>query len=185
MGVGRGELWRRPGLTLLPLVLLRIFWNVPKALIAGQLGSAPPGDLALCLDHLACAGALFALSAGSLIHTSISIVSKRFGRPIAAILLMAVLNAVPIVGPFQNLVVIDVILSISARVLIFISAVRLRIKEPDLKRPLSVLSRIAGMVARMVPPILIVQFAIYVNAIVRSTVLLGFDGFDPRGVDAA
>ena len=37
----------------------------------------------------------------------------RIGTPIAAILLMAVLNAVLMVGPFRNLVVIDVILFIA------------------------------------------------------------------------
>jgi hypothetical protein len=38
---------------------------------------------------------------------------QRFGTPNAAILLMAILNAVLIVGPFRNLVVIDVILFIA------------------------------------------------------------------------
>ena len=60
---------------------------------------------------------------------------------------MAVLNAVLIVGPFQNLIVIDVILFISAYVLIFISAVRLRVTDPDLKRPFRVPLGTGGMVA--------------------------------------
>ena len=56
---------------------------------------------------------LHATSAECLSPGSISIVSTHFGTPIAAILLMAILNAALIVGPFPNLVVIDVILFIA------------------------------------------------------------------------
>lgn len=41
----------------------------------------------------------------------------------------------------------------------------------------------AGGVGIIVPPIFIVLFMVYVNATERSTVLLGFDGFDVLGVD--
>ena len=165
------------------------FVEIGKALGGSALGiallaSALLGNLALYLDYLASgARPLFAISADGLFPRSISIVSKRFGTPVAAIVLMAVLNAVLIVGPFQNLIVIDVILFISAYVLIFISAVVLRVKEPDLKRPFRVPFGTAGMVAMIIPPILIVLFTIYVNAIDRSTVLLGLDGFNLLGVD--
>jgi amino acid transporter len=164
-----------PGLTLILLILLPIFWSLPMALL---------GNLALCLDYLASgARPLFAIAADGLFPRSIATVSKRFGTPIAAILLMAVLNAVLIVGLFRNLVVIDVILFISAYVLIFISAVRLRLKEPDLKRPFRVPCGTAGMVAMVVPPVLIVVFTIYVNAIDRSTELFGFTGFKLLGAN--
>jgi amino acid transporter len=155
-----------------------------SALGAALLASALLGNLALYLDYLASgARPLFALSADGLFPKSISIVSKRFGTPIAAILLMAVLNAILIIGPFQNLVVIDVILFTSSYVLIFISAVRLRTKDPDLKRPFRVPFGTAGMIAMIVPPILIVVFTIYVNAIDRSTTILGITGFRFLGVD--
>jgi len=165
------------------------FVEIGKALGGSALGvallaSALLGNLALYLDYLASgARPLFAIAADGLFPKSISRVSKRFGTPVAAILLMAALNAVLVVGPFQNLVVIDVILFISAYVLIFISAVRLRIKEPELKRPFRVPLGTAGMVAMVIPPILIVIFTIYVNAIDRSTVLLGFNGFRVFGVN--
>jgi amino acid transporter len=155
-----------------------------SALGVALLASALLGNLALYLDYLASgARPLFAIAADGLFPRSISIVSKRFGTPIAAILLMAVLNAVLIVGPFQNLVVIDVILFISAYVLIFISAVLLRVKEPDLKRPFRVPFGTPGMVAMVIPPILIVLFTIYVNAVDRSTEIFGFTGFSLLGVD--
>jgi len=167
-----------PGLTLLLLILLPAFWSLPMALIAGELGSAPLGNRARFLDALVSgARSLFAISADGLFPKSISILGKRCGTPIAAILLMAVLNAVLIVGPFRNLVVIDVIL--------FIAVVCLRIKEPHLKRPFRVPFGTAGMVAMVVPPILIVLFTIYVNAIDCSVALLGFDGFDLLGDAAA
>ena len=126
---------------------------------------------------------MFALSADGLFPKSISRVSKRFGTPIAAILLMAVLNAILVIGPFQNLVVIDVILFTSSYVLIFISAARLRTREPGLKRPFRVPFGTAGMVAMIIPPIAIVLFTIYVNAIDRSTTIFGVTGFRFLGLD--
>ena len=165
------------------------FVEIGKALGGSALGvallaSALLGNLALYLDYLASgARPLFAIAADGLFPRSIARVSGRFGTPIAAILLMAALNAVLIVGPFQNLVVIDVILFISAYVLIFVSAVRLRVTEPDLKRPFRVPLGTKGMIAMVVPPILIVAFTIYVNAIDRSTELFGTTGFKLLGQD--
>jgi amino acid transporter len=155
-----------------------------SALGVALLASALLGNLALYLDYLASgARPLFAIAADGLFPKSISIVSKRFGTPVAAILLMAALNAVLIVGPFQNLIVIDVILFISAYVLIFLSAVRLRVTDPDLKRPFRVPLGTGGMIAMVIPPIAIVVFTIYVNAIDRSTELLGVTGFTLLGQD--
>jgi len=148
------------------------------------LASALLGNLALYLDYLASgARPLFALSADGLFPKSISRVSKRFGTPIAAILLMAFVNAILVIGPFQNLVVIDVILFTSSYVLIFIAAARLRAREPGLKRPFRVPFGTAGMVAMIVPPIAIVFFTIYVNAIDRSTTIFGVTGFRVLGLD--
>jgi amino acid transporter len=76
-----------------------------------------------------------------------------------------------------------VILFISAYVLIFVSAVRLRVTEPDLKRPFRVPLGTRGMIAMVIPPILIVAFTIYVNAIDRSTELFGVTGFKLFGQD--
>ena len=155
-----------------------------SALGYALLGSALLGNLALYLDYLASgARPLFAIAQDGLFPKGISHVSRRWGTPVAAIVLMAVVNAVLVVGPFQKLVVIDVILFISAYVLIFVSAVRLRVKEPDLKRPFRVPLGTGGMVAMVIPPILIVIFTIYVNAIDRSTELFGVTGFKLLGQD--
>jgi amino acid transporter len=148
------------------------------------LGSALLGNLALYLDYLASgARPLFAISADGLFPKGISKVSKRWGTPIAAIILMACLNAVLIIGPFRHLVVIDVMLFISSYIPMFIAAVRLRVKEPGLKRPFRVPGGAAGLTAIIIPPILIALFTIYVNAIDRSTKLLGTTGFKVLGVN--
>jgi amino acid transporter len=155
-----------------------------SALGVALLASALLGNLALYLDYLASgARPLFALSADRLVPRGISYASKRWRTPIVAIVLMAVLNAILTVGPFQKLVVIDVILFTSSYVLIFISAVRLRRTEPDLKRPFRVRTNTLGMALMAIPPILIVLFTIYVNAIDRSTFVLGWSGFKVLGVN--
>jgi amino acid transporter len=154
-----------------------------SALGVALLASALLGNLALYLDYLASgARPLFALSADGLFPKSVSGVSRRYGTPIAAIVLMAALNAVLIIGPFRNLVVIDVILFISSYAVIFVAAVRLRSREPGLKRPFRVPFGTTGMAAMVVPPILIVFFTIYVNAIDHSTSIFGLKSFDLLGL---
>jgi amino acid transporter len=155
-----------------------------SALGAALLASALLGNLALYLDYLASgARPLFAIAADGLFPKSVARISSRYGTPVGAIIVMALINAVLVIGPFQNLVVIDVILFASAYVFIYVAAVRLRIKEPGLKRPFRVPLGTAGMTAMVIPPILVVVFTIYVSAIDRSTVLFGFDGFRLLGVD--
>jgi len=155
-----------------------------SALGAAMLASALLGNLALYLDYLASgARPLFAIAADGLFPKSVARISSRYGTPVGAIIVMALINAVLVIGPFQNLVVIDVILFASAYVFIYVAAVRLRIKEPGLKRPFRVPLGTAGMTAMVIPPILVVVFTIYVSAIDRSTVLFGFDGFRLLGMD--
>ena len=154
-----------------------------SALGMAMLASAMLGNLALYLDYLASgARPWFAISEDGLFPKSISRVSRRYGTPIAAILLMAVVNAVLIIGPFRSLVVIDVMLFISAYVLIFISAIHLRLREPNLRRPFRVPLGTVGMMALVTPPILIVIFTIYFNAIDQSTFLFGTEGLDVLGI---
>jgi len=165
------------------------FIEIGQALGGPLLGlallvSALIGNLALYLDYLASgARPLFALAEDGLFPKSIGQISTRFGTPVAAIILMAILNAVLVIGPFQNLVVIDVMVYISSYVVIFIAAVRLRIKEPNLRRPFRIPLGTTGMIAMVIPPILIVLFTIYLNTIDRGTVLFGVDGFNLLGLD--
>jgi len=148
------------------------------------LGAALFGNLALFLDSLATgARPLFALAEDGLFPRSISRVSGRFGTPVAAIVLMAAINAVLVLGPFSNLVVIDVMLFASAYVLMFVAAVRLRIREPGLKRRFRIPLGTAGMVAMVTPPILIAIVLLYVTLIDRSVAVFGFSGFNLAGLD--
>jgi amino acid transporter len=155
-----------------------------SSLAAAMMASALLGNLALYLDYLA-AGArpLFAIASDGLFPRSVAAVSGRFGTPAAAIILMAAVNAVLVIGPFRNLVVIDVMLFTSAYVLIYISAVRLRIKEPGLRRPFRIPLGTRGLIAMVSAPVLIALFTLYVNAVDRSEVLFGIDGFQVLGVD--
>ena len=165
------------------------FVEIGKALGGSALGvallaSALLGNLALYLDYLASgARPLFAIAADGLFPKSVARVSGRFGTPIVAILVMAIINAILIIGKFANLVTIDVILFISSYLLIFISAVRLRVTEPGLKRPFRVPVGTWGMALMVVPPIAIIFFTIYVNAIDRSTEWFGTTGFRLLGQD--
>ncbi len=155
-----------------------------SALGVAMMASALLGNLALYLDYLASgARPLFALASDRLFPKSVAKVSSRFGTPIVAILLMAAVNAVLIIGSFQKLVVIEVLMFTSAYVLIYVSAIRLRIKEPGLKRPFRIPLGTTGLVALLTPPILIVAFIMYVTAIDRSEVLFGIDGFQLLGLD--
>ena len=63
-----------------------------------------------------------------------------------------------------------------------LSAVRLRMKEPGLRRPFRVPFGTAGMIAMIIPPIAIVLFTIYVNAIDTSTEIFGIKEFKLLGV---
>ena len=109
--------------------------------------------------------------------------SKRYGTPAAAILLVALVNAILVIGPFQSLVVIDVMLLVCAYTVIFVSAVRLRVREPALERPFRIPLGTLGMIAMIIPPIALVLLTLYLSAIDRSVVMLGSSGFSVFGID--
>lgn len=149
-----------------------------------MLASALVANLSAYLDYLASgARPLFAFAEDGLFPKWIARVSPRFGTPVGAILLMAAINAVLVLGPFRNLIVIDVLLFTSAYLLIFIAAVRLRVREPQLRRRFRVPLGTAGMTAMVFPPIIIVLLLIYLTAIDRSIEILGTTGFSLLGMD--
>ena len=154
------------------------------ALGLAMLASALVANLSAYLDYLASGSRpLFAFAEDGLFPRSIARVSARFGTPVGAILLTAGINAVLVLGPFRNLIVIDVLLFTSAYLLIFIAAVRLRIKEPKLRRRFRIPLGTAGVTAMVIPPIVIVLLLIYLTAIDRSTEILGTTGFSLLGMD--
>ncbi len=147
------------------------------------LAAALVGNLALYLDYMgSSARPLFALADDGFFPKFISHISPRFGTPVRAILLVALVNSVLIIGPFQNLVIIDVILMISAYALIFIAAVRLRMKEPDLKRPFRIPLGTIGVAVLVVSPLSLIGLMLYLTLLDQSVVFLGITGFDIFGV---
>ena len=148
------------------------------------LASAVLGNLALYLDYMASgARPLQALADDGLFPPIISRVSKRFGTPIAAIALVASVNAVLIAGPFQSLVIIDVMLMVCSYAVIFIAAVHLRRSDPDLHRPFKIPLGTRGLAALIIPPLCLVVFMLYITLFDRSVSLFGSQGITLFGQD--
>lgn len=90
-------------------------------------------------------------------------VNKRFGTPHVAIICMAAVNLILCQYGFDTLVVIDVFLVMFAEMLILISVIVLRKKEPDLTRPYKIPFGIKGLTAFCIPPIVICIIALFTN----------------------
>jgi amino acid transporter len=105
----------------------------------------------------------FALAEDNLAPKALVKCSKDRGVPYIAVLSLGVFALIACMFPFEVIVVVDVILFISAYVLIFISAIILRIKEPDLERPFKVPLKTMGFIAMCIPPILIAFIAMFIN----------------------
>ena len=118
------------------------------------------GNFALFLAFLA-AGARpsYVLSKDKLAPRFLSKTHKKFGTPWAAILLMAAVDAVLVRWGFETLIVIDVFLLMLAHITIYISAIRLRVNEPDLPRPFRVGLNTPAFIAMCAVPIVVAAFA--------------------------
>ena len=118
------------------------------------------GNFALFLAFLA-AGArpAFVLSRDKLLPGFLGKTSKKYGTPYAAILLMAGVDALLVRWGFATLIVIDVFLLMLAHITIYISAVRLRVKEPDLPRPFKIPLGTVGLAVMCAVPITVAVLA--------------------------
>jgi amino acid transporter len=118
------------------------------------------GNFALFLAFLG-AGARpsYTLAKDKLAPRFLSRTHKKFGTPYAAIILMAVIDVILVRSGFSTLIVIDVFLLMLAHITIYISAIRLRVKEPDLERPYKVGLGTPAFVAMCVVPIAVAVFA--------------------------
>jgi len=105
----------------------------------------------------------FALADDNLAPKALVKCSKDRGVPYIAVLSLGVFSLIACMFPFDVIVVVDVILFISAYVLIFISACILRIKEPGLERPFKIPLGTRGFIALCIPPILIAFLALFIN----------------------
>jgi amino acid transporter len=112
------------------------------------------GNFALFIAFLA-AGARpsYVLSKDKLLPKFLGKTSKKYGTPWASILLMAAVDAVLVRWGFSKLIVIDVFLLMLAHITIYVSAVRLRVKEPDMPRPFKVKLGTAAFTAMCAVPV--------------------------------
>ena len=155
-----------------------------NALGHALLASVVLGNLTLYLDYMASgARPLQKLAADGLLPKPLEVFNNRFGTPVVALLLIAGVNAVLVIGPFQSLVIIDVLLMVASYALIFIAAVRLRAKEPSLVRPFTIPGGTCTLVILIVPPLCLIAFMISITITDQSVVLWGLDRFNFLGLE--
>ena len=147
------------------------------------LASVVLGNLALYLDYMASgARPLQKLAADGLLPRPLALVSGRFSTPVVALLLIAGVNAVLVIGPFQSLVIIDVLLMVASYALIFVAAVRLRVREPALVRPFRIPGGTYALAMLIIPPLCLIAFMMSITITDQSVVLWGLDGFNLMGI---
>ena len=165
------------------------FVDVGRALGGTALGhallaSVVLGNLALYLDYMASgARPLQKLAADGLLPKPLEVLHNRFGTPVVALLLIAGVNAILVIGPFQSLVIIDVLLMVASYALIFVAAVRLRAKEPSLIRPFIIPGGTYTLVIVIVPPLCLIAFMMSITITDQSVSLWGLDRFNLLGLE--
>ena len=98
-------------------------------------------------------------------------------------LVIAGVNAVLVIGPFQNLVIIDVLLMVASYALIFIAAVRLRMREPGLVRPFKIPGGTCMLAILIIPPLCLIAFMMSITITDHSVSLWGLDRFNLLGLE--
>ena len=165
------------------------FVDIGRALGGTALGhallaSVVLGNLALYLDYMASgARPLQKLAADGLLPAPLSSISTRFGTPVVALMLIAGVNTILVIGPFQSLVIIDVLLMVASYALIFIAALRLRVKEPTLVRPFKIPGGTLALAVLIMPPICLIAFMMSMTLGDHSVMLWGRDRFDLLGLE--
>jgi len=89
--------------------------------------------------------------------------SGKWGTPWVAILLMGIVNCVLISREFTALIVMDVFLLMFAYIVIFVSVIVLRVKEPNAVRPFRVPLPTWALTIWVAIPIAIAVFALFTN----------------------
>ena len=165
------------------------FVDIGRALGGTALGhallaSVILGNLALYLDYMA-AGArpLQKLAADGLLPKPLAIINKRLGTPVVALLVIAGVNGILVIGPFQSLVIIDVLLMVASYALIFVAAVRLRAREPDMVRPFRIPGGTYTLAILIIPPLCLIAFLMSITITDQSIVFWGLNRFNLLGLE--
>jgi amino acid transporter len=85
----------------------------------------------------------------------------RWGTPVGAIAVCAVICSIAALGPFQSLVVVDVTIYAFALLLQFAALIALRIKHPTMRRPYRIPGGWPGVGLVVLGPVLVLVIAIY------------------------
>jgi amino acid transporter len=105
----------------------------------------------------------FSLSRDRLYPKFMGKAHKRWGTPWIAIVIMGVIDMVLIKKGFTTLIVIDVFLLMLSYIPIFIAAIFLRVREPDLPRPYRVPLPTWALALYVLLPIAIAVYALFTN----------------------
>ncbi len=107
----------------------------------------------------------YAMAEDKLMPRFFADIHPKYGTPYKAIISMAVVNLILCQYGFEVLVVIDIFLLMFAYVLIYIAAVVLRVKEPDLPRPFRIPLGTKGVLIMCIPPVLLAALALFSNGL--------------------
>ena len=129
-----------------------------------MLASAIASNLGLYTGYLATGSRpSYQLSRDRLYPRFMGRAHKRWGTPWVAILIMGIVDAILVKGSFTTLIVIDVFLLMFSYIPIFIAAIVLRLREPDLPRPYRVPIPTWLLAVWVVSPIAIAVYALFTN----------------------
>jgi amino acid transporter len=138
-----------------------------RVLGGAMLAAAVVSNVALYVDYLASGSRpAWAMARDRLLPGWLFRAHPRYGTPYLSILFLAGVNAIMILGTFEDLIVIDIFLNMFYLVLIYIAAIILRRREPGLARPFRVRVGTRGLVAMSIPPIAIAGLALVTNGTV-------------------
>lgn len=155
-------------------------WGVEEGISFGSIGgmlgyplvsvvfmiTAVIANLSMYNSYLASGSrGFFSLADDNLAPRYLKILHEKHGTPHIAVIAMAVINLLLCEVGFGTLVVIDVFLLMFAYILIYISAIVLRIKEPDLKRPFKIPFGTKGVIVLCATPILLCVVALFTNGL--------------------
>jgi amino acid transporter len=160
-GVGRWSEWTTSG----GISFVEIARQLGgQALGVAMLVAAVVGNLALFQEYLAQgARPAYAMAADHLLPQVLTRTHHKYGTPWVSIVFLAVVNALLVRWGFQTLIVIDVFLMMFYYILIFVAAIVLRAKEPELERPFRVRGGTLALGLICAPAMAIAIIALFTN----------------------